>query len=177
MQGVRLEGNVLFVAREVRAEPEAPPPPPPARKNQQVAGSSGLIDGVGTPLQALHPGMYESRFAGLWIIPFIMRINLCAVFIASLVAAPPAIAQCAISGWCLLYQEYDSRKFGKIVSRNGQYAVVDELRVYNSPAVPDSRLQSVYDCQAGRYRWSHEQRWVDILPGTYGEVELRFACN
>ncbi len=107
-------------------------------------------------------------------------IALAAATLASITIAPAAMAQCAANGWCRVDDNYERTLYMRHISRNGRYVTADVQRIYKPWARKENYvLRAVYDCQAARFMFIEErpQLWADILPGTVGENQLRFACR
>lgn len=105
-------------------------------------------------------------------------VALAAVLLSSLGAAPAAMAQCSLTGWCVVSKNAEAAMYMKPVSRNGQYVTVDVRLVEEYPGAPLSKsIRRVYDCVTGRWRFEDEQVWRDVLPGTNGEASIGFACR
>ncbi len=113
-------------------------------------------------------------------------IALAAATLASITIAPAAMAQCSEDGWCFIVKTDSSTTYQRFISSNERYATVD-LKTH---ALPMSRGESIvtrriYDCQATRWRYSHEQpsgvsreqTWKDFTPGTHGMYMFRKACE
>ena len=99
-----------------------------------------------------------------------------AAILSTFAIAPAAIAQCSLSGWCFVRETSEGADYLKVLSRDAQYVQVIE-RSISKDGKQIQQFKITYDCNAGRWRFSDGQRWLDVYPKTQGETDFNLVCK